>query len=628
MNHGDRKPWSSLAADEVLLIHPHYINFDTPSLAWNYPQGLILHAIWNVWRETHQQKYMDYVKESLDFYLPDTGGIKTYVQEDFRQDDILMGRVILDLYESNKEVKYKNAATVLRAQLRKQPRTLEGGFWHKKVYPDQMWLDGMYMSEPFYAQYAKVFNEPRDFDDIAKQFILMANHARDPKTGLMYHGWDFQKKEKWSDPKTGNSPCFWGRSIGWYMMGLVDVLDYFPTDNPKRQKLISVFRDLCSSVLKYQDQKTHLWYQVVDQPGRQGNFPESSASAMFAYSFAKGAKKQYLSEKFFDAATEAFDGLVNYSVKMEQSTTQGENGTQSTFVLENTSGTVGLGGSPYRDGSYKYYTDIPKESNDFRGIGPFILAALQIENVGEGKEIGLDYYFNNEWKKDSSGVEHRFHYVWEDTENTGYSDLGKILTGLRADVTSVASAPTEKNLNKLGIYIIVDPDTPLESPSPNYIDENSIGVIVNWVKHGGVLVLFANDSGNCEFTHLNRLAGKFGIHFNENLRNHVIGQNYNEGAFDTFPPSPIFRGINKIFLKDICTLKISNPAKEELVDKDDVIMASSKFGKGFVFAVGDPWFYNEYMNTQKLPGEFENEKAARNLFSWLLRKAVPNYMNH
>ncbi len=378
----DHKSWSTLAADEMILIHPHYVNYDTPSLDWNYPQALILHAIWGVWKETRDQKYFDYVKQSADFYLTDNGGTKTYVQDDFRLDNILMGRVILDLYAATKEVKYKNAASILREQLSKQPRTPERGFWHKKVYPNQMWLDGLYMAEPFYAQYARTFDEPKDFDDIANQFILMARHSLDPKTGLMYHGWDFSKKEKWCNPKTGDSPCFWGRSIGWYMMGLVDVLEYFPKDHPGRHELLSILRNLCSSVLKYQDKKTHLWSQVVDRPERKGNFLESSASAMFAYSFAKGAREEYLPKRFFDIARKTFDGLMNYSV--QKTATQFQSGSQPRFVLENTSGTVGLGGDPYRDGSYEYYVGVPKESNDFRGVGPFILAALELEKTKTG----------------------------------------------------------------------------------------------------------------------------------------------------------------------------------------------------------------------------------------------------
>ncbi len=621
----NHESWPVIAADEMIAANPRYISYENPSLTWNYPQALLLHAIWEVWTATHDRKYFDYVKSSVDFYLPDSGGLRTYVQSDFRLDDLLMGRVILDLYKATGEQKYRDAAAVLRKQIRNQPRTPEGGFWHKMIYPEQMWLDGLYMAEPFYAQYAAAFNEPQDFPDIARQFILMAKHARDPKTGLMYHGWDFSKQEKWADAKTGDSRCFWGRAIGWYMMGLVDVLDYVPEDQPGRERLLSIFKDLCNSVLRYQDRNSHMWYQVVDQPAGRGNYSETSASAMFAYSFAKGARKGYLEEKFLAAAIMAFDRMTSRFVQ----TTQEKKDGRTHFVLESTSGTAGLGGNPYRDGSYEYYSSIPKESNDFRGVGPFILAALQIEKAkrdstltGKGKTIGLDYYFNDEWKKEKNGREYRFHYVWEDTSDSGYSQLAGILSALGARLTSLSTAPTEDDLRKLSVYVIVDPDTRLENPHPNYIDKHSIDAIADWVRRGGVLVLFANDSGNCEFEHLNRLAEKFGIHFNEDSRNDVVQSRYDEGAFAELPASPIFDGVKMIFLKEISTLKISGTAKAELVDKDQIIMASSGFGKGFVFAVGDPWFYNEYMDHRRLPEGFENANAARNLFKWLLQKSA------
>jgi lysophospholipase L1-like esterase len=299
-------------------------------------------------------------------------------------------------------------------------------------------------------------------------------------------------------------------------------------------------------------------------------------------------------------------------------------------------------------GKYGLLPDGKKDDTHFTQFGAIQIAGLVVQGlreldlplrdflrtdtseavVGEGKEIGLDYYFNNEWKKGSDGKEHRFHYVWEDTESSGYSELGDVLTQLNAGLTELTSAPTGDDLNKLSIYIVVDPDTPLESPHPNYIDDRSIAVIVDWVKRGGVLVLLANDSNNCEFAHLNKLAENFGIHFNEDSRNHVMGTDYDDGAFASLPESPIFEGVKKIFLKEISTLGISpngpvrdRLARAELIDKGDIIMASAEVGKGFVFAVGDPWFYNEYIDNRRLPDGFDNRGAARNLFAWLLSKA-------
>lgn len=613
--------WSILMTDSFIARHPEHVSYDPVKPKWDYEQGVILHAIWMVYQKTHDQKYFDYIKHDLDYYLSEDK-IKTYDFNKFRLDDINTGRAVLDLYNSTKEIKYKNAAELLRKQLSEQPRTPEGGFWHKKIYPEQMWLDGLYMAAPFYAHYAVLFNEPKDFVDITKQFILMAKHGRDPKTGLFYHGWDYSKKQKWADSKTGDSPSFWGRSIGWYLMGLVDVLDYLPKNNPERPELISIYKNLCKSILKFQDKKTHLWYNVIDKPKKEGNYLESSASAMFMYVYVKGANKGYLSKKYLLNAEKIFIGLKDDLIR------KGKDGYPS---LINTCAGAGLGGDPYRDGSFEYYSSVPKRDDDFKGIGPFIMGAVELEKAlpeqklkvekKNKKAVGLDYYFNDEWQKGKDGEEHRYHYTWEDTANSGYSKLGKVITNLGADITELTEAPTKSSLDKLSVYIIVDPDTPLENPHPNYIDDSSIKNIVSWVKAGGVLIIFANDKGNCEFEHLNKLAGNFGIHFNEDSRNDVKGNNFDMGKFDVFPDHPIFKDVEKIYLKEISTLKLSGNAKPVLKDKGDVIMASSKLGKGFVFAVGDPWVYNEYIDNHKLPAVFENYKAAENLFAWLLTKS-------
>jgi unsaturated rhamnogalacturonyl hydrolase len=613
------KHWPELLSDAVIKNYPDLAEYSTKKITWNYELGVVLTSMWKVWLKTKNPKYYNYIKKNIDYFVTDKGNIKTYTLSKYRLDDITSGRVVLDLYKHTGEKKYKLAADLLRKQLREQPRVKEGGFWHKKIYPNQMWLDGLYMAEPFYAEYAQMFNEPKDYNDIAHQFILMYEHARDPKTGLLYHGWDESKVQKWANPKTGDSPSFWGRAIGWYLMGLVDVLDYFPKDHPLRNKLISILQSECNVLWKYRDKKTDLWYLIIDKPGKKGNYLEASASSMFCYVFAKGANKGYLDKKYFDYAVKIFGGIKNNLIKTDK------NGLPE---LINTIRGAGLGGHPYRDGTFKYYAGEPKRTNDFKGLGPLISASLELENshqnfssaIGKGKIVGLDYYFNDEWKK-KNGKEVKYHYIWEDTANTGYSKLGKVIKNLGAEISEIHTAPLANKLKKSSIYIIVDPDTPQENPHPNYIDETSIKNIVKWVKEGGVLVLFANDKGNCEFKHLNMLAGNFGIHFNDDSRNDVVGKNFAMGQFVNLPDHLVFKGVDKIYLKEISTLKISSPAKAVLKNKGDVIMASSIVGKGFVFAVGDPWLYNEYIDNHKLPVVFENEKAAVNLFEWLLKKA-------
>jgi unsaturated rhamnogalacturonyl hydrolase len=362
--------WSVLMANSVMHAYPRFADYDTVNIKWNYELGVILYAFWKVWQKTNEQKYFDYLKNNIDYFVPEDGNIKTYDIKKFRLDDICPGRVLLDLYKNTGEDKYKKAAQLLRKQLDEQPRTPEGGFWHKDIYPEQMWLDGLYMAEPFYAQYAKMFNQSKDFADISKQFFLMAKHARDPKTGLFYHGWDYSKKQKWASTKTGDSPSFWGRGIGWYLMALVDVLDYVPEKNPDRIKLIYIFKNLCQSLLKFQDKKTHLWYLVLDKPNEKNNYFESSASAMFMYAFIKGVCEGYLSKKYLEIGKQIFDGLVKNSIKIDN------NGYPD---LYNTISGAGLGGTPYRDGSFQYYTGESKRVDDFKGLGPFILGCLQLE---------------------------------------------------------------------------------------------------------------------------------------------------------------------------------------------------------------------------------------------------------
>lgn len=238
-----------------------------------------------------------------------------------------------------------------------------------------MWLDGLFMAEPFYAWYSAMTNEPKWFDDIMNQFVFVYKHTRDPKTGLLYHGWDESKQQRWANPGTGCSPNFWGRAIGWYAMALVDVLDILPKNHPRRHELLSILNDVSATLLKYQDKKTHLWYQVLDQGGRAGNYLEASASSMFAYAFARGVNQNYLEKKYSKVARETFQGIIENLVSVDP------NG----FVdLLHTCQGAGLGGKPYRDGSYEYYISERQRTNDMKGYGPFLLAAIEIER-GEAR---------------------------------------------------------------------------------------------------------------------------------------------------------------------------------------------------------------------------------------------------
>ncbi len=583
---------------------------------WTYDEGVVLKGMQGLWYNTGDGKYFHYIKQCMDLFVDNDGNIRTYKSEDFNLDNINNGRILLLLYKVTGEKKYWNAATKLREQLKEQPRNADGGFWHKKIYPDQMWLDGLYMAEPFYAEYALLSHDDAAFNDIAKQFILMEQHSRDPKTGLLYHAWDASKKEKWANKTTGLSSNFWGRAMGWYGMALVDVLDHFPADNPQRKTLIRILNRFANAIVKVQDAKTGLWWDILNRPNYKNNYPEASASSMFVYTLAKGVRKGYLPNTFLGNAKKGFDGITKTFIT---TTFDGH------LNFEGTVSVSGLGGKPYRDGSFEYYMSEKVVQNDPKGLGAFLQAANEMEisksaNKGRGRTVLLDNYFNHELKNDITGKEISWHYVWDEMDNGGYSLFGHVFNKYGVQTKTLASAPATDNLKGASIYLIVDPDTDLETKLPNYVQQKDVDAIANWVKAGGVLLLLSNDLGNAEFTNFNKLAERFGIHFDENSKNHVEGNHFEQGTIMIPAGNPIFRNTTKVYIKELSTITATSPAMIALKNINDNVIAVAKYGKGTVFAVGDPWFYNEYLDGRKLPKEFENYQAAEDLVKWCIEQ--------
>lgn len=363
------RPYSQRMAQTVMTIWKDSLPTGDK---WTYDQGVILKGIEGVWQQTGDGKYFAYIQHCMDRYVTPDGNILTYRQADYNIDNVLCGRNLLTLYKVLGAEKYYKAATLLREQLQKHPRVPEGGFWHKKRYPNQMWLDGLYMAEPFYAEYAATFHEDTAFNDIAKQFILMEQKARDSKTGLLYHGWDQSKKERWANPETGRSSNFWGRAMGWYGMALVDVLDHFPTQHPKRAELLAILNRLATAIIKYQDKKSGLWYQVLDKSTAKGNYPEASASCMFVYTMAKAVRQGYLQPTYLPTIQKGYNGIIKKFIETDANGQLNLNGTVSVS---------GLGGKPYRDGSYEYYLSEKVITNDAKGVGAFILASVEVERL-------------------------------------------------------------------------------------------------------------------------------------------------------------------------------------------------------------------------------------------------------
>jgi len=363
------KPFSQRMALSVMN------RYRPEQVEWHYEHGLLLQSIFILGERTGNDETCRWVKAMYDTKVTDNGAIVTYQEEEYNLDQINPGKALFLLYRKYGEEKYRKAIESLMGQLRHHPRTKTNGLWHKKIYPWQMWLDGLYMAGPFHAQYAAEYGDDGDFDDTVHQFVLMESMSRDAETGLLYHAWDESRQQPWANPETGCSPHFWGRALGWYCMALVDSLDFIPGDHQKhRESLQAIASRLVTPLLKFQDRKSGLWYQVLDRASSQGNYAESSATAMFTYFLLKSIRLGIVTGTAAPgvraAALAAYDGLLKEKIRED------EDGVH----LMDTCKVAGLGGNPYRDGSYEYYVTAPTREDDFKGVGPFILASMEAEN--------------------------------------------------------------------------------------------------------------------------------------------------------------------------------------------------------------------------------------------------------
>jgi len=360
--------WATLFADAVMNRSDSLIYYLRNKPKYEYDYAFLGSAIDKL--GSIDKKYSAYMQAYIDYFVGENGNIIGYKLTDYNIDRIRPGLNMLELYKRTGMGKYKAAAETLLAQMKEQPRTRSKGYWHKKIYPWQMWLDGLYMASPFLATYAGLFGQPQWFDEAAFQLREVYRNTLDPKTGLVYHAWDESREQRWCNPETGQSKHFWSRGTGWYMMALVDVLELLPINHPQRKWIVGILNDLSAALLKVRDARTGLWYQVLDQGNREGNYLEASGSAMVIYAFAKGAKKGYLPGRYLKLARKSFNALISNLVIM---------GNDGYPDLKNTCGACGLGGNPYREGDYNYYVSERKVDNDPKGVAPVILAAIELK---------------------------------------------------------------------------------------------------------------------------------------------------------------------------------------------------------------------------------------------------------
>lgn len=341
---------------------------------WNYIDGCMMTSLYTIYQQTGKKKYIDFIDKFVDYYVFEDGSIRGFKLDTYNVDNLNEGRVLFDLYKETGKPKYKKAIELLYSQVQGQPRTAIGNFWHKKIYPEQVWLDGLYMAQVFYTRYEAEFNNGKNFGDIAKQFQNVYDNMYDKAKRLYYHGWDYSKQAFWSDKTTGLSKSFWLRSVGWYTVGLIDVIGYMPASaKEERDKLVAIFKATIEGLEQYIDKDKKMFWQVVDQGGREGNYLETSGSAMIAYAMMKGARLGVVDKRFAKVGEEVFNGICNE-------------------YLTETDGKLNLGGiclmaglgpetNRKRDGSFEYYISEPVVENDAKGTGPFVMAYTEITTL-------------------------------------------------------------------------------------------------------------------------------------------------------------------------------------------------------------------------------------------------------
>ena len=339
--------------------------------SWNYIDGCMMTALLSMAEITGEQDYFDFTERYIDWFIGEDGSIRSYAPETFNLDDINEGRVLFPLAEKTGKEKYLLAARRLRQQLEEQPRTPEGNFWHKAIYPNQVWLDGIYMAQPFYALFERELGAG-DYSDTLKQIENVRCRMYNEDKGLYYHGYDASGKAFWADPVTGCSKSFWLRSIGWFSVALADLVEILP-EGEGRERLRPIFKELMEGVSRWADGESGMYWQVVDQGAREGNYLATSGSSMLAYAMLKGARLGILEKNYAAKGEKTFNGIVDKYLSFD-----GE-----TLNLGGICLVAGLGpeNNRRRDGSYEYYISEPVVQNDAKGVAPFLLCYTEIKRL-------------------------------------------------------------------------------------------------------------------------------------------------------------------------------------------------------------------------------------------------------
>lgn len=366
--------------------HSYLLDFSSKP-KWSYVMGIEMEGMLDTYEHYKEgnNAILDYLKEYPAKMIDEKGNITGYKYEDFNLDNVRTAKFILRMHNLFPTKGTEKALKTLFKQLQNQPRTKEGVYWHKAIYANQVWLDGIFMGLPFYCNYAVQTMKPKKaekyLNDAVDQMVKTDYRTYDEKTQLWKHAWDETHQQFWANKEDGKSQHCWARALGWYVMAMTECLDAMPENYARRQEVIDLLNKAMKSVVKYQDKKTGVWYDVLDVKSDK-NYLESTASSMFAYVLLKGYRKGYLSEEYLKAGVKAYNGILKQFIKVN---------TDKTISLTRCCAVSGLGPGPgpyvkkpnyKRDGSFEYYMSEPIRDNDAKGVGPFIWASLEMEQQG------------------------------------------------------------------------------------------------------------------------------------------------------------------------------------------------------------------------------------------------------
>ncbi len=341
--------------------------------SWNYIDGCMIKAILEMYAITKEERYLSFADAFIDAKVAEDGAIDGYDVNELNIDNINAGKTLFELYDLTGKEKYRKAIDLIYSQVQMMPRTKDGNFWHKNIYPNQVWLDGLYMCQPFYAEFEKRFNNKKNYDDIFSQFFQVEKSMRDPKTGLYYHAYDSSKEMFWCDRVTGLSQNFWLRALGWFSMALLDTLSIMDeSDGERYEHMKRIFLELMDALLKYQDE-SGMWYQVVNFGGMEKNYLETSGSSILAYAILKGVRLGFLPESYRTYGVKAFQGICGRYLSTDE---------EGNLHLDGICLVAGLGGKGNRSGTYDYYMSEPVVKDDAKGVGPFLLAYTEMKRAG------------------------------------------------------------------------------------------------------------------------------------------------------------------------------------------------------------------------------------------------------